>query len=143
MQIRRVLVRTVQIFQRSLVRRQLNQIPGDKACRYPELPEDLHQQPCRITAGARVSFESLLAGLNTRIQPRYVVNFVSHPSIQVDQKVDRSALLAGEVRQKSPESWSALIDRAVRLEIFSELGRVLKRVVFESRFQKEVERIDR
>src|ERR1700722_18769723 len=142
MQIRGVGLRTAGTFQRALFRRQLNQIPGDEACRDSQMPENLHQQPCRVTAGPRPLFKSLLACLDARIQPRHVANFVSHPSIQVDQKGDRSALLAWEVPKKSLEQRTGRIDRAIGFEILCQLRRVLERVVLDSWFEEEVKRIE-
>ena len=87
---------------RALVRRQLNQIPGDEAGRDSQMSENLHQQPRRITAGARALFKGLLACLHARIQPRHIFDFVSHSPIQVNQKTDRSSLLAGRASQEKP-----------------------------------------
>src|SRR5580704_13968323 len=103
MQIRGVGLRTAGTLQIALFRRQLNQIPGDEACRDSQMPEDLHEQPCRVTARPCALFKSLLACLDARIQPRHVANFVSHSAVQVDQKGNRSALLARNVLKKSLE----------------------------------------
>src|ERR1700726_2075020 len=102
MEIRRVGLRTARTFRRFLVRH-LNQIPGDEACRDSQMSENLHEQPCRITAGSGTLFKSLLACLDARIQTRDIVNFVSHPSVQFNQKADRFVLLARKASKKSLE----------------------------------------
>ena len=89
------------------LRCQLNQIPGDEAGSDSQMPENLHQQPRRITAGARALFKSLFAALDARIQPRHIFDFVAHSAIQVDQKTDRSLLLAGKPAKKSLSSGPA------------------------------------
>ncbi len=103
MEIRRVGLRTARTFRRALVRRQLNQIPGDEACRDSQMSENLHQQPGRVTAGARALFKGLLTCLNARIEPRHIFNFVSHLPIQVNQKADRCSRLAARLPKKSLE----------------------------------------
>ena len=106
------------------------------------MPKNLHQQPRRVAAGPHALFKSLLARLDARIQPRHVADFVSHPSIQVDQKADRSALFAGKLLEKSLQQRTGRLDRAIGLEILGQLRRVLERVLFDSRFQKEIEGIE-
>src|SRR3984893_12071518 len=143
MQIRGVGPRTAGTFISALFRRQLNQIPGDEACRDSQMPENLHEQPCRVTAGPRALFKSLLACLDAWIQPRHVANFVSYPAIQVDQKSDRSALLDRKVLKKSLEERTGRIDRAIGFEILRQLRGVFERVVFDSWFEEEIEWIQR
>ena len=58
MQIRGVGLRAARIFRRALVRRQLNQIPGDKPRRDPQMSQNLHQQPCRIAARPRCASQA-------------------------------------------------------------------------------------
>src|ERR1022692_3219198 len=142
MEIRRVFLRTARTFRSSLVRRQLNQVPGDEACRDSQMSENLHQQPCRVAAGPRALFKGLFACLDARIQPCHIVNFVSHPPIQVNQEADRSTPLAGKLSKKSLEQRAGRFDRTIGVEILSQLRSVLERVVFDSWFQKEIERID-
>src|SRR5580704_2387034 len=143
MQIRGVVLRTAGTFQRVLFCRQLNQVSGDEACRDPQMPENLYEQPCRITAGPRALFKSLLACLDPWIQPRHVANFVSYPAIQVDQKGDRSTLLVREALKKSLEERTGRIDRAVGFEILRQLRGILEGVVFDSWFEEEIKRVER
>src|SRR6266550_1833561 len=107
------------------------------------MPENLHEQPCRVTAGSHARFKSLLACLDARIQPHHVTNFVSHPAIQVDQKGDRSTLLVRKALKKSLEQRTGRIDRQIGFEILRQLRRVRKRVVFDSWFEEEIKRIER
>src|ERR1700730_16187002 len=111
------------------------------------MSENLDQQACRVTAGARALFKRLLACLDARIQARHIVNFVSHAPIQVNQKADRSVLLAGTLPknrlEERPNRFNAMIDPTIGIEIPSQLRSVLERVVFDSWFQKEIEWIVR
>src|ERR1700679_3173329 len=108
---------TAGMFRRALVRRQLNQIPGDETSSDSKVSEDLHEQPCRVSAGPRSLFESLLACLDARIQPCHITNFVSHPAVQVDQKGNRSTLLARKTLKKSLHQRANRVDRAIGVEV--------------------------
>ena len=134
---------TAGTIQHALFRRQLNQIPGNESCRDSQMPENLHKQPCRVTAGTRARFKSLFACLDARIEPHHVANFVSHLSIQVDQKGDRSVSLARKALKKSLEERTGRIHRQIGFEILRQPRRILKRVVFHSWFEEEIKRIER
>ena len=107
------------------------------------MSESLYQQPGRVAAGTRALFEGLLTCLNARIEPRHIFNFLSYPPIQVNQKADRCLRLAGRLPKKSLEQRPGWLDRTIGFEILSQLRSVLERVVFDSWFQKEIERIER
>ncbi len=49
MQVREVFGRTLRTFQRLQVRRQLNEVSGNKSRRESKTAEQMNQQPCRIT----------------------------------------------------------------------------------------------
>ncbi len=147
MEIGRVGLRTARgvrlhLVRRFLVRCQLNQIAGDEACGDSQMPENLHQEPCRVTAGSRALSKGLLACLDARIQARDVANFVSHSAIHVDQKADRSLFLAEKFPKEGFEQRSGGIGRKIRFEILSQLRSVIERVVCGSWFENKVERIE-
>src|ERR1035438_1261242 len=81
------------------------------------MPENLHQQPGRVTAGPRAFFKGLLACLDARVQPGRIVDFVSHLPIQVNQKADRSQLLAAKFDKESLEQRAGWLDRTIRFKI--------------------------
>src|SRR5271156_2667273 len=142
MEIRGVALWAAPTLRNRLVRRDLNEVSRDEACRDSQMAKNLHQQPCGVTARPGALFKSLLACLDSRVQPRYVTDFVSYPSIQVDQKSDRSALLDGNVLKKSSQQRAGRLDRTIGFEIPGQLRRVLERVLFDSWFQKEIEGIE-
>jgi hypothetical protein len=107
------------------------------------MPKNLYQQPCGVAAGPHALFKGLLARLDSVIQARHIADLVSHPSIQVDQKTDRSALSAGELVKKSPQERASRLDREIGFEILSQLQHVFEGPVFDSWLQKEIERIER
>src|SRR6202034_3611310 len=107
-----------------------------------QMPESLHQEPGRVTAGPRALFEGLLACLDARIQPRHIVNFISDPPIQIHQKADRPLILAGKLAKKSLESRADRIDPAIGFEVLRQFRNVLERIVFNPWFQKEIEGIE-
>src|ERR1035438_4933095 len=106
------------------------------------MAETLHHQPGRVAARPRALFQRLLARLDPRSEPRYIVNLVSPPPIQVDQKANRPPLFARNFLQKSPQSRARRFDKKIRREVVRQLRSVLEWVVFDSRLQKKVERID-
>src|SRR5277367_874706 len=86
-----------------ILRSQLNEVPGDKARRESQMPENLHEEPRGIAARTHAPFESLFASLNARIHPGFISNLVPHPSIQVDQEAGHSALFVGNRPKESPQ----------------------------------------
>src|SRR5271156_4280295 len=105
------------------------------------MPEDLNEQPCRVAAGPHAFFKSFLTCLYAWIQPFQIANFVSHASIQINQKADRPTSLGRNPVEKSLEQRARRIDRTIGFEILSQLRCVLERVVYDSWLQKEIERI--
>src|ERR1700728_5038 len=132
MEVRGGSLRSTRTFRNSLVCCQLNQIARDEARRNSAMSENLHQQPCRVTAGPHVPFQSLLACLDTRIEPGYVVNLVSHHPIQVYQEADRSSRLSGKFPKKGMQPRCVPIDRKIGFEILRQLRSIFERVVFHS-----------
>ena len=106
------------------------------------MAKNLHQQPGRVATRPHALFKSLLAWLDAGIQPRHVADFVAQTSIQIDQKADRSALTSGNLVEKSLQQRSSRLNRAIGLEIPGQIRRVLERILFDSRFQKEIERVE-
>src|ERR1035437_729387 len=142
MQVRAIVLWAARTYQRPLVRRQLNQVAGDKARRKSQVSKNLHQQPCRISARPHALFKRLFAGLDARFHPRPIANFVAYRSIQVDQEGDRPTLLARKLLKKLLEAGASRINRAIRFEILSQLRRVIERVVFDPRLQEEIEWVE-
>src|ERR1700691_1073638 len=116
---------------------QLNQIPRDKSCRDPKISETLHQHPCRIAARPQLLLKGLLAGLDSRLEPRRIVDFVSDSSIQVEQKVNRSALPSHKILKKRVKERSGGVHRSIRFKVFHETRRICERVHLDPRFQKK------
>ena len=117
---------------------QLNQIARDKPCRDAKISQALNQQPCRIAARPRALLEGLLARLDAGLQPRHIANFVSHLSIQVKQKTDRSALPSREILKKRVKQRSRRIHRSIGFKIFGQSRRVCEWVILNSRLQKKL-----
>ena len=111
---------------RALLRRHLNEISGDEACRDSQMSQNLHQQPSRVAARAGTLCERLLARLDARIEPRHIVDFVSHPPIQIDQETDRSALLVRKLPKKTLEPSAGRLDREIGFKILGQLRRILR-----------------
>ena len=74
--------------------------------------------------------------------PGHVADFVPDPLIQADEKIYRVLPVSGETLNQRPQERSGRVGRAVGLEILGHLRGIVKRVGFESRFQKKCERID-
>src|ERR1700733_8780790 len=106
------------------------------------MPENLHQQPCGITAGPHSMFKSFLAALDARIEPCCVANFVTHLSIQIDQKANRALSLARKSVKEDLEQWPGCLGRAIGFQIPGKLRRVFEGILFDSRFEKETEGIE-
>ena len=68
---------------------------------------------------------------------------VSYLAIQIRQKADRPALLARNALQETPEAAGRLAPPKDRAADPCQLRRILERVLFDSRLQKEIERIER
>ena len=125
-----------------LVRSQLHQVPRDEACRQPEGPKQLHQQPRRITARSGLLPQRLFTGLHSVLQPCHVADPVAYPSGQVSHERDGVLRIRWNLRQECFKSRPPRPKVAIRLEIMRQLRRILKRKGLESRIQKERKWID-
>src|SRR5713226_2820416 len=65
----------------------------------PELPQDLNQQPRRVTARSRARAKRLLRRLDARLHADDIANFLLQLRVEIDQEIDRARGLARNVRQ--------------------------------------------
>jgi hypothetical protein len=93
----------VRIVQLRLGFRKLNEVTRDKTCGDAQIPKTFHKQPRGVATRARVLLKGLLRCLHSMFQPDDVINPISHPSIQVQQKVDRSGPLVSAVFNEAPQ----------------------------------------
>ena len=99
-QVGEVLRRAGSAFERFHVRPQLNQIAGNEPRRQTDVPEDLHQQPGAVAAGAGAGSERFFGRLHAGLHANEVADFSLQALIEIDEKIDGVARLARDRPQK-------------------------------------------
>ncbi len=128
--------------ERFLVRLQLDEITRGEPRRDAEVPEQLHQQPRRVAAGAGTRLQRLVRRLDAGLHADQVADVALQLRIQVEQKARRrffDARDGGEVGLE-PRPDRRLLEE--RLEIFEHLRRIGEGKHLRFRLQEEIERID-
>ena len=121
---------------------QLNQVTGDKPRRQTEIAQQLHQQPCRVAAGAGSVLEGVLRGLHARFHADQVTDVFAEALIERHQKIHRGQRCAVDAVQVSLEGRGQRQGFEVRRQLLALVGGVDERDFFGVRFEEEVERIE-
>ena len=142
MQIREVAIGARRPVERLHVRDELDQITGHETARESQVPEDVHEQPARVAAGARAQLERLLGRLHAGLHADRVGDLALQTAIDLDEKVDgpHRRLRTHRVEQALHERPRRL-GGEVRLEVLAQDRLVAERKRLRFGLQEEVERI--
>ena len=119
--------------------RQLDQVAGHKAGCQPQVTQDLHEQPGRITARTRALGQRFFWRLHTRFHADGVANVLLQTLIQPHQKIDRADFLMWDRREIGAEFRRGRQAGTIRLQFMRLLGGIRKWKNFRFRLQEEIE----
>ena len=121
---------------------ELDQVSGYEARGQPETSQHLHQQPCRVAAGAAPARQRLLAGLHARLHANDVGNVPVQAHVQPDQEIDRGcgpAIDAGDPVLEQRAGW---LELQVGFEFLGYARFVSERELLGLWLEEEIERIE-
>lgn len=121
---------------------QLNQVAGNKPRRQTEIAQQLHQQPCRITAGTGGVLQCVLRSLHAGLHADQVADVFAEALIERHQKIHRRQWRAVDAVQVSLERWRQRQDFEVWRQLLALIGGVAERDSLGVRFEKKIERIE-
>src|SRR5688572_29361477 len=103
------------------------------------MAEKLHEQPCRVPAGAGCQLERAFDVLNARIEADDVRNVLLQLAVDVDQDVNRSPAPAIDRVEIAGQARRERIGSKERLQIAKQRPLVGKGKLFGGRLQEKVE----
>ena len=142
MQVGEVVIGAGSAFERFYVRLELDEIAGDEAGGQADVPQQLHQQPCGIAAGAGGGRERLFGCLYARLHANEIADHALQALIEIDQKIDGVARFARDGLHQVFQQRAGGLRFDKSGKVLVQLGRKRERPGLRIRLDEEVERID-
>jgi hypothetical protein len=98
---------------------ELNEITRNKPCCYPQLPEYLYQQPCRIPARSTLKSKRFFRGLNARFKPDEISHLLINLLIDRNEEIDNGVTGIGEFGDPIIQDRTTLTARQIGCELTS------------------------
>src|SRR4030095_15539166 len=101
----KIFCRTGRTVKRLYVRRELDEIAGNKSRRESNMAQQLNQEPARIAARTRAPGEGVFGCLHARFEANQIFYIIRQLLIKVDEKIDATRLDARNSAQIAVEKW--------------------------------------
>ena len=141
-QIRKIVLDLARSLDRIDIGAQLNEVARDEAGGEPEMPQDLNQQPRRVTARSGARGQRLLRRLDARFHADDVADFLLQLRVELDQEIHRAGRLARNVGQIFRKQRPGLDGREIWRKFGLEIVGIGERKTVGVGLDKEIERID-
>ena len=121
---------------------ELNEITRDKPCCYPQLPEHLDQQPCRISARPTLQCQRFFRCLHTGFEADEISNLPVNPLIYRNEEINNGVTGLREFGDPPIQNRTTITTTQIGRELTFQGGFILKRPLIGTLQNKKVKRID-